>query len=60
MRSIHSVRTGQRARLNQNRVFPGNPDGTLSYRTAHVVFSEVVSKCDALLDNHGGDITARA
>lgn len=44
-------------RINQNRVFPGNPEGTLSHRTAHVVFSEVVSKCDALLDNHGGDIT---
>ena len=43
--------------LNQNRVFPGNPEGTLSRRAAHVVFSEVVSKCDALLDNHGGDIT---
>ena len=42
---------------NQNRVFPGDPDGTLSRRTAHVVFSEVVSKCDGLLDNHGGDIT---
>jgi len=42
--------------LNQNRVFPGNPEGTLSRRTAYVVFSEVVSKCDALLDNHGGDI----
>jgi predicted deacylase len=41
---------------NQNRVFPGNPDGTLSHRAAHVVFSEVISKCDALLDNHGGDI----
>jgi len=44
-------------RLNQNRVFPGNPEGTLSRRAAHVVFSEVVSRCDALLDNHGGDIT---
>jgi len=43
--------------LNQNRAFPGNPEGTLSQRTAHVVFSEVVSKCDALIDCHGGDIT---
>jgi len=43
--------------LNQNRTFPGNPEGTLSQRTAHVVFSEIVSKCDALLDCHGGDIT---
>ena len=42
--------------LNQNRVFPGDPEGTLSQRTAHVVFSEIVSKSDALLDCHGGDI----
>jgi len=43
--------------LNQNRVFPGDPNGTLSHRAAHVVFSEVVSQCDALVDCHGGDIT---
>lgn len=43
--------------LNQNRTFPGSPEGTLSQRTAHVLFSEVVSKCDALIDCHGGDIT---
>jgi predicted deacylase len=42
--------------LNQNRQFPGDPEGTLSRRTAHVVFKEVVSKCDALADLHGGDI----
>ena len=44
-------------RLNQNRQFPGDPEGTLSKRTAHVVFSEIVSKGDALVDAHGGDIT---
>lgn len=43
-------------RLNQNRQFPGNPDGTLSQRTAYVVFNDVVSRCDALADLHGGDI----
>jgi len=43
--------------LNQNRTFPGSPEGTLSQRTAHVLFSEIVSKCDALIDCHGGDIT---
>lgn len=41
---------------NQNRVFPGDPEGTLSYRTAYVVFNEAVSKCDALVDTHGGDV----
>lgn len=43
--------------LNQNRQFPGDPEGTLSKRTAHVVFSKIVSKSDALVDCHGGDIT---
>lgn len=43
-------------RLNQNRQFPGDPEGTLSQRTAYVVFNEVVSRCDALADLHGGDI----
>jgi predicted deacylase len=43
--------------LNQNRQFPGDQEGTLSQRTAYVVFNEVVSKCDALVDCHGGDIT---
>jgi predicted deacylase len=43
--------------LNQNRQFPGDPEGTLSKRTAHVVFSKIVSKADALVDCHGGDIT---
>lgn len=43
--------------LNQNRQFPGDPMGTLSKRTAHVIFSKIVSKSDALVDCHGGDIT---
>jgi uncharacterized protein len=42
--------------LNLNRVFPGDPKGTLSQRIAHTVFDKVVSRCDALLDCHGGDI----
>jgi uncharacterized protein len=43
--------------LNQNRQFPGDPEGTLSRRTAHVVFSKIASRADALCDCHGGDIT---
>ena len=43
--------------LNQNRQFPGDSEGTLSKRTAHVIFSKIVSKSDALVDCHGGDIT---
>ncbi|TFH15932.1 hypothetical protein E4H04_07485 [Candidatus Bathyarchaeota archaeon] len=43
--------------LNQNRQFPGDPEGTLSKRTAHVIFSKIASLADALCDCHGGDIT---
>lgn len=43
--------------LNQNRQFPGDPTGTLSKRTAHIIFSKIASKADALVDCHGGDIT---
>jgi uncharacterized protein len=42
--------------LNLNKIFPGDPKGTLSQRIAHTVFDKVVSRCDALLDCHGGDI----
>lgn len=42
--------------LNLNRCFPGDPHGTMSYRVAHRLFSEVVSKADYLIDCHGGDL----
>lgn len=40
---------------NLNRVFPGDPKGTLSQRMAYVLTQEVVLKCDALIDMHCGD-----
>jgi len=40
---------------NLNRVFPGDPKGTLSQRMAHVLSQEVIEKCDALIDMHCGD-----
>jgi len=40
---------------NLNRVFPGDPKGTLSQRIAYVLTEEVVKKSDALLDIHCGD-----
>ena len=40
---------------NLNRVFPGDPQGTLSQRMAYVLTEEVIKKCDALVDMHGGD-----
>ncbi len=40
---------------NLNRVFPGNPEGTLSQRIAYVLTEEVIKKCDFLIDLHCGD-----
>ncbi len=40
---------------NLNRVFPGDPNGTLSQRMARVLTTEIVEKCDALVDMHCGD-----
>jgi predicted deacylase len=40
---------------NLNRVFPGDPEGTISQRVAHVLKQEVVDRCDFLIDMHCGD-----
>jgi predicted deacylase len=40
---------------NLNRVFPGDPNGTLTQRLADVLTREVVNRCDALIDMHCGD-----
>ncbi|MFC2167808.1 succinylglutamate desuccinylase/aspartoacylase family protein [Acidobacteriota bacterium] len=40
---------------NQNRVFPGKIDGTMSERIAFQVTNEVLSKSDVHLDLHCGD-----
>jgi uncharacterized protein len=40
---------------NLNRVFPGDPQGTLSQRMAAVITEQVVKRADALLDMHCGD-----
>lgn len=40
---------------NFNRVFPGKIDGTGSERIAYMITSEVIDKCDYLIDNHCGD-----
>jgi predicted deacylase len=41
--------------LNLNRVFLGKPDGTISERVAYVITTEIVDKCDYLVDMHCGD-----
>jgi predicted deacylase len=43
--------------VNQNRVFPGDPEGSMSRRVARALFDNFVSKADALIDSHGGDLT---
>jgi len=40
---------------NLNRVFPGDPQGTISQRIAFVLKKEVIEKCDYLIDLHCGD-----
>ncbi len=39
-------------RRDLNRMFPGAPNGSLSSRLAHIVFKEVVQKCDYCIDFH--------
>jgi predicted deacylase len=40
---------------NLNRVFPGKPDGTTSQRIAHAITTQVIDRCDYLVDLHCGD-----
>src|SRR5580698_5327943 len=40
---------------NLNRVFPGKGDGTESEQIAHAITTNVIDKCDYLLDLHCGD-----
>lgn len=40
---------------NLNRVFPGDPQGTITQRIAHILTEEVIMKCDFLVDLHCGD-----
>jgi predicted deacylase len=40
---------------NLNRVFPGNKDGTISECIAHLISTEIIPRCDFLVDIHAGD-----
>jgi len=44
---------------NPSRVFPGRRDGTVTDVMAAYLFDEVFSRCDALIDLHGGDLMER-
>ena len=36
--------------------YPGKADGTQSERIAYAVYNQVITKCDHLIDYHGGDL----
>jgi len=41
---------------NINRLFPGKSDATIAHKIAHVLYNQIVSKANFLIDLHGGDI----
>lgn len=43
--------------LNLNRVFPGNPSGTITEAMAHFLVEQIYPITDVLLDMHGGDVS---
>ncbi len=40
--------------VNLNRTFPGSPTGSLTNKIAHTFLIEIVLKCNAMVDLHGG------
>jgi predicted deacylase len=48
------TRTSPLDGVNLNRVFPGDPGGTLSERLAHALFTHVIAGADMLIDLHSG------
>jgi predicted deacylase len=42
---------------NLNRVFPGNPNGSITQRMAHVIY-EQVKRCDFIIDLHANAVPA--
>ena len=42
-------------RKNLNRMYPGNPNGTVSERIAHTITTEIIERSDYLIDMHAGD-----
>ncbi len=40
---------------NVNRMYPGDPAGTVSERIAHVITTEIIERADYLVDMHSGD-----
>ena len=42
--------------LNQNKVWPGEPEGSITKRIAHSLWAEVISKSDYIVDAHSADL----
>ncbi len=45
--------------VNLNRVFPGDPKGSMTPRLAHALFDKVLSVSDYVVDLHAGDLFER-
>src|SRR5579872_1806140 len=43
-------------RIQTNSIWPGDPLGSLPYRTIHTLFNEVAKKGHYFIDIHGGDL----
>ena len=41
---------------SMNRFYPGKADGTQTERALHLITSQIVERCDYLIDFHGGDL----
>jgi predicted deacylase len=41
--------------VNLNNAFPGNPDGSITQRTAHIITKDIIPVSDVFLDMHSGD-----
>jgi predicted deacylase len=44
---------------NLNREFPGSPTGSITQRLAHFLATEIVPRCDAVVDLHSGGRSLR-
>jgi hypothetical protein len=41
---------------NMNRFYPGRADGTQTERASFLITTQIVERCDHLIDLHGGDV----
>lgn len=53
------TRTGPADGVNLARVFPGDPEGTLSLRLAHALVEALLPDADLLIDLHSGGVRYR-